>query len=205
MAPEPLPFATEPWLATPGVAGHKLAVSACRARIYAGDLFQANLCVRLRSRLRGDPVDVFTTAVDALAPDRAAFLAGPWGAVASVSPELFLERHGRRVRSAPIKGTRRRPRGSVAAQARERAALERSDKDRAENVMIVDLVRNDLGRVCVPGSIRVDALARSRPHTGVWHLVSEVSGALAPGARDSSVVRAAFPPARSRGPRRSRR
>ncbi len=193
-ATETLPFSTEPWRGTPAHGGHEQAVAACRARIYAGDLFQANVCVRLESRLRGDPVDLFTAAVQRLAPDRAAFLAGPWGAVASLSPELFLERCGRRVRSAPIKGTRRRPGESAAADARERAALQRSAKDRAENVMIVDLVRNDLGRVCVPGSIAVDSLAQPRAHTGVWHLVSEVSGTLPAGLGDAALVRAAFPP-----------
>jgi para-aminobenzoate synthetase/4-amino-4-deoxychorismate lyase len=69
-----------------------------------------------------------------------------------------------------------------------------SEKDNAENVMIVDLVRNDLGRVCVPGSIRVDALGDARPHTGVWHLVSEVSGLLRDGVGDAAAIRAAFPP-----------
>jgi para-aminobenzoate synthetase/4-amino-4-deoxychorismate lyase len=179
------PFATDPWAAAPGGPGHELAVAACRRRIFAGDLFQANICVRLGSRLRGDPLDLFAAGASALRPDRAAFLAGPWGAVASFSPELFLERRARYVRSAPIKGTRRRG---------ERSALEASGKDRAENVMIVDLVRNDLGRVCVPGSIAVDALAESRSHTGVWHLVSEVSGRLRESVRNSELVRAAFPP-----------
>jgi para-aminobenzoate synthetase/4-amino-4-deoxychorismate lyase len=192
-APEPRSFATEPWSAVPGSAGHELAVDACRKRIYAGDLFQASICVRLESRLRGAPVDLFAAAVDELAPDRAAFLSGPSGAVASLSPELFLERHGRRVRSAPIKGTRRRP-ADPASASRERDALLASEKDLAENVMIVDLVRNDLGRVCVPGSIEVDALAHARPHTGVWHLVSEVSGTLPAGVGDGRLVRAAFPP-----------
>jgi para-aminobenzoate synthetase/4-amino-4-deoxychorismate lyase len=179
------PFATAPWRAVPGSAGHELAVAACRTRIHAGDLFQANVCVRLESRFAGAPVDLFAAAVAKLRPDRAAFLAGPWGAVASLSPELFLERAGRRVRSAPIKGTR----GAL-----ERDALLASEKDRAENVMIVDLVRNDLGRVCVPGSIRVEALAQARAHTGVWHLVSEVAGTLRDEVGDGSLVRAAFPP-----------
>jgi para-aminobenzoate synthetase / 4-amino-4-deoxychorismate lyase len=182
---EPRPFSTAPWRATPGPAGHQLAVAACRERIHAGDLFQANVCVRLGSRLTGEPVDLFATAAAELEPDRAAFLAGPWGAVASLSPELFLERRGRRVRSAPIKGT---------GAAGERDALLASDKDRAENVMIVDLVRNDLGRVCTPGSIEVRSLAEARPHTGVWHLVSEVAGTLAEGVGDAALVRAAFPP-----------
>ena len=191
--PDPRPFSTEIWRPTPSPAGHALAVDACRTRIHAGDLFQANICIRLESRLDGDPLDLFVAAVRALRPDRAAFFAGPDGALASLSPELFLERRGRRIRSEPIKGTRPRPsdpRGSAA----ERESLLSSAKDNAENVMIVDLVRNDLGRVCKPGSIRVDALGDARPHTGVWHLVSEVSGVLRDGVRDADAVRAAFPP-----------
>ena len=192
-APAPRPFSTEAWSATPGPAGHALAVEACRRRIHAGDLFQANICIRLESRLDGDPLDLFATAVGALRPDRAAFFAGPDGALASLSPELFLERHGRGIRSAPIKGTRPRP-SDPRESAAERNSLLSSKKDRAENVMIVDLVRNDLGRVSRPGSIVVDVLADARPHTGVWHLVSEVSGALRDGVGDGEIVRAAFPP-----------
>jgi para-aminobenzoate synthetase/4-amino-4-deoxychorismate lyase len=184
-AEAPRPFTTDLWRATPGAAGHGRAVAACRQRIHAGDLFQANICVRLESRLDGDPLDLFAQAAAALKPDRAAFVAGPWGAVASLSPELFLERRGRRVLSAPIKGTR---------ESGGRAELESSAKDHAENVMIVDLVRNDLGRVCTPGTIEVSSLARARPHTGVWHLVSEVTGTLRDGIRDGELVRAAFPP-----------
>lgn len=187
------PFATQPWRATPSSAGHALAVGACRERIHAGDLFQANICTRLDSRLSGAPIDLFALGVSRLRPDRAAFLSDPSGAVASLSPELFLERHGPRVRSAPIKGTRPRPADARLA-ARERIALQDSEKDRAENVMIVDLVRNDLGRVCVPGSIRVDTLAEARAHTGVWHLVSEVSGVVREAVGDGTLVRAAFPP-----------
>jgi para-aminobenzoate synthetase / 4-amino-4-deoxychorismate lyase len=179
------PFATEPWSSTPTPGGHERAVEACVRRIHAGDLFQANICLRLGSRIHGDALDLFAAAAAKLKPARAAYLAGPWGAAASLSPELFLARHGRRVRSAPIKGTR---------PATQRRELETSVKDHAENVMIVDLVRNDLGRVCTPGSITVDALAQARPHTGVWHLVSEVSGTLAGDTRDGELVRAAFPP-----------
>jgi para-aminobenzoate synthetase / 4-amino-4-deoxychorismate lyase len=191
--PAPRPFATEAWQATPTSSGHGLAVAACRDRIHAGDLFQANICMRLESRLTGSPLDLFARAAAELAPERAAFLSGPWGAVASLSPELFLERHGRAVRSAPIKGTRPRP-GDTRSAASERERLLASVKDRAENVMIVDLVRNDLGRVCLPGSISVDTLQQARAHTGVWHLVSEVSGTLRPGVGDGALVRAAFPP-----------
>ncbi len=184
-ASTPQPFSTTPWKSSPSPAGHGRAVAACRERIKAGDLFQANICVRLESRLDGDPLDLFSRAAAALRPDRAAFVGGPWGAVASLSPELFLQRRGRRVLSAPIKGTR---------DADGRNELESSPKDRAENVMIVDLVRNDLGRVCVPGTVEVSSLAQPRPHTGVWHLVSEVAGTLRDGVGDGELIRAAFPP-----------
>jgi len=183
--PAARPFSTRDWRWTPSPAGHAQAVEACRARIRAGDLFQANLCMRLEGRLDGDAFDLFATAAEALPTDRAAFVAGPWGTVASLSPELFLARTGRMVRSAPIKGTR--PAGG-------REELAASEKDRAENVMIVDLVRNDLGRVCRPGSVRVTALAEVRPHAGVWHMVSEVEGELRDGVGDGGLLRASFPP-----------
>ncbi len=189
----PAPFSTGPWAPVPGWSGHAAAVAACRERIHAGDLFQANVCVRLGSALDGDPLDLFCAGVSALRPARAAYVAGPWGAVASLSPELFLARRGREVRSEPIKGTRRRP-ADPAADERARLELAAAEKDRAENVMIVDLVRNDLGRVCEPGSVRVPVLWDVRAHTGVWHLVSEVAGTLRPGIGDAALVRAAFPP-----------
>ncbi len=189
--PEPGPVATGPWRAEPGPAGHGQAVAACRERIAAGDLYQANLSLRLRSRLEGTPADLFTRTAGVLQPDRAAFLAGDWGALASLSPELFLERRGDHVRSAPIKGTRRR---SGPGDDAARAELAASAKDRAENTMIVDLVRNDLGRVCEPGTVQVRALAEPRAHPGVWHLVSEVQGRLAPDRDDADLLRASFPP-----------
>ncbi len=181
----PRPFATSDWRWTPSPAGHARAVDACVERIAAGDLFQANLCTRLDGRLEGDALDLFATAAAALPTDRAAFVAGPWGTVASLSPELFLARRGRDVRSEPIKGTR---------PADRRDELEASAKDRAENVMIVDLVRNDLGRVCVAGGVRVPALAQVRPHAGVWHMVSEVEGRLRDDVGDGDLLRATFPP-----------
>jgi len=190
----PRPVATAPWRATPASDGHAAAVTACRERIAAGDLFQANLALRLRSTLLdGGPADLFAHGVGALTPDRAAFVGAPEGAIASLSPELLVARRGEVVRSAPIKGTRPRAADPATAEG-QRSALASSAKDRAENVMIVDLVRNDLGRVCVPGSVAVETLAEVRPHAGVWHLVSEVTGTLAPGVGDAALVRALFPP-----------
>ena len=173
--------------APPGAAGHLAAVEACRERIAAGEIFQANLCLRLESSWHGDPIDLFARATRALGPRQAALVAGPWGAVCSLSPELFLRREGRQVRTEPIKGTAPSVEGA-------RAVLAESRKDRAENVMIVDLMRNDLGRVCEYGSIAVPALTEPRPASGVWHLVSTVTGTLRPEVRDSDLLRATFPP-----------
>jgi para-aminobenzoate synthetase/4-amino-4-deoxychorismate lyase len=176
-----------------GAEGHRAAVAECRERIAGGELFQANLCMRLESAWDGDPAQLFCRLAGRLAPPLGAYLAGPWGAVASMSPELFLRRRGRTAWTEPIKGTTRRgTNGREDAELRE--ALEGSAKDRAENVMIVDLMRNDLGRVSAYGSVSVDALAEARPGAGVWHLVSRVSGTLRPDATDADLLRATFPP-----------
>src|SRR5262249_56452547 len=123
----------------------------------------------------------------------AACLRMPGGAVASLSPELFLRRTGGAVVPRPIKGTHRRSAHRLRA-VRQRAGLERSAKNRAENVMIVDLMRNDLSRVCAAGSVHVPRLMAAEAHPGLWHLVSEVRGTLGPSAGDGDLIRAAFPP-----------
>jgi para-aminobenzoate synthetase/4-amino-4-deoxychorismate lyase len=112
---------------------------------------------------------------------------GPRRMVMSFSPELFLRVRGRRVTTAPIKGTApRTPAGN--------RALRASAKDAAENVMIVDLMRNDLSRVCRPGTVAVEELLGVQPHPGVWHLVSTVHGELAEGVGTADLLRATFPP-----------
>jgi para-aminobenzoate synthetase / 4-amino-4-deoxychorismate lyase len=183
--------------APPGGLAHMTAVDECRERIAAGEIFQANLCLRLEAEWKGDALDLFARTAGTLEPRHAGVIAGPWGAVCSLSPELFLRRRGREVVTEPIKGTAPR----VLAAGREgtraedaRAALAASVKDRAENVMIVDLMRNDLGRVCEYGSIEVTGLNEPRPAPGVWHLVSTVRGTLRPEAGDSDLLRASFPP-----------
>jgi para-aminobenzoate synthetase / 4-amino-4-deoxychorismate lyase len=176
-----------------GWRGHRAAIEACRQRIAAGEIFQANLSIQLETEWSGDPAQLFTQLAAALVPDYGAFVAGPWGALASASPELFLRREARVVRTAPIKGTMARA-GETAEDELRRHALAASSKDRAENVMIVDLMRSDLGRVCEFGSVQVEALAEPRPGPGVWHLVSEVSGALRADVRDGDLLRATFPP-----------
>jgi para-aminobenzoate synthetase/4-amino-4-deoxychorismate lyase len=182
-----------PFRLIPSAAGHQAAVRQTVDYIRQGDIFQANICLRTEADFDGDPLDAFCQAATALSPPYAAFVSVPGGAAASLSPELFLRRTDATVVSRPIKGTAHRSPEADAAT-RQRGDLERSPKNRAENVMIVDLVRNDLSRVCVPGSVTVPSLLGAEPHPGVWHLVSEVRGTLRESSCDGDLIRAAFPP-----------
>ena len=180
----PTPFA----LTANGGPGYLDAVADCRRRIEIGELYQANLCVRLEARYDGDPLDLFARSLPRAQPRFGALVGG----VVSLSPERFLRRSGRDVWTEPIKGTRPRT-GSDEDRRAARDALLASTKDAAEHVMIVDLMRNDLGRVCAYGT--VEALEpRVEPHAGVWHLVSTVTGSLRDGVRDGALLRATFPP-----------
>ena len=170
---------------TPEPDRHRAQLARVIDHIEAGDIFQANLCTRLEAPWSGDPLDAFCAGVERLAPAYGAFVSSPEGALASFSPELFLRRTGDEVLTSPIKGT--------AALDTEPAELVASAKDRAENIMIVDLMRNDLGRVSVPGSVRVPAITRAERHT-VWHLVSDVVGHLGHDVTDAQLLRATFPP-----------
>jgi para-aminobenzoate synthetase/4-amino-4-deoxychorismate lyase len=192
-AHRPRPYSCGSFRMTPSADEHRAAIRQAISYIRRGDIFQANICLRLEAEFAGDPLDAFCRAVTRLDPPYAAFVRTPGGAVASLSPELFLRRRGTTVLSQPIKGTRSRPAGELPAR-RQRELLERSAKDRAENVMIVDLMRNDLSRVCEPGSVRVPALLRAEAHPGVWHLVSDVRGTLRAGTGDGQLIAAAFPP-----------
>ena len=166
----------------PPVAEHLAAVERAVELIRAGELYQVNVCTRLSATFAGSAAALFAAAAAAMRPRFAAYLDG----VVSLSPELFLRRRGREVTSAPIKGTL--PRSARPGE------LRRSAKDVAENVMIVDLVRNDLGRVCATGSVRAATLLDVQAHPGVWHLVSEVAGTLRPEVGDAELLRATFPP-----------
>ena len=184
---------------------HLAAVEQAIAAIRAGELYQVNVCARFEARLGGSPVELFAAGLAQLDPDYAAFVQTPARTVVSFSPELFLHRQADRVRTAPIKGTRRRlgpaadtsspAAGADDAADRAMAAeLRRSAKERAENVMIVDLMRNDLSRVCQPGTVGAPQLLDVRPAPGVWHLVSEVTGTLTATATDADLLAACFPP-----------
>ena len=184
--PVPGPFR----VAAPGHAGHRWAVAEAVERIGAGDLFQVNLGLRLEAPGSFDPLRLYTRAARELQPAYGAVFPTEGGGVVSLSPELFLRRRGRQVVTGPIKGTVARPPDAGT----ERELLLSSAKDAAEHVMIVDLMRNDLGRVCEYGSVSRLENRRIEPHPGVWHLVSDVEGTLREGVGDGELVRASFPP-----------
>ncbi|WP_030754325.1 chorismate-binding protein [Streptomyces sp. NRRL F-5135] len=177
------------WTSSLDRAAYTAGVRRIREHIAAGEVYQANLCRVLSAPLPGP--DSATADVDALtallARDNPAPYAGTIRLpahgveISTASPELYLRRTGRVVESGPIKGT-------------GRTAADLLDKDHAENVMIVDLVRNDLGRVCATGSVTVPALCAVEPHPGLVHLVSAVRGRLAGRAGWPELLAATFPP-----------
>jgi para-aminobenzoate synthetase/4-amino-4-deoxychorismate lyase len=174
-------------------AMHVDAVAECRKRIVAGEIFQANLCLRLDSVSDGGAAGLSAAALRRISPPYAAMFDTPDGSVASLSPELFLRRRGDQVLTAPIKGTSVR----LGDPDADTAALERlrgSAKDAAEHVMIVDLMRNDIGRVCAYGSVVAPPRPAPEAHPGLWHLVSYVRGRLRPQTTNAALVRAMFPP-----------
>ncbi|MEQ3552074.1 chorismate-binding protein [Pseudonocardia nematodicida] len=170
---------------------HLAAVERCIGEIRRGEIFQANIATELELRLHGGAHEAWARLVESGPPARAALVASPGRTAVSASPELFLHRDGADVRTDPIKGTR--PRTGADDEA-ERRRLAGSVKDAAENVMIVDLMRNDLARVSVPGGVRVGRLLTVQPHPGVWHLVSQVHGTLRAGVTDADLLTATFPP-----------
>jgi para-aminobenzoate synthetase / 4-amino-4-deoxychorismate lyase len=186
---------------------HLRAVERAIIAIRAGQIYQANVCAQVGGLLTGDPLDLFRIGVERLAPARAAFLRHSRAlglaarAVVSMSPETFLDRNGRGVRTSPIKGTR--PRGATVGD-RSARELQRSAKDRAENIMIVDLMRNDLARVSVTGTVTVPELLDVVAAPGVWHLVSTITSTLEDGATDHDLLAAAFPPGSVTGAPKSR-
>jgi para-aminobenzoate synthetase component 1 len=172
--------------------GYLRAVGRVIEYILAGDCFQVNLAQRLLFPARDDPVALYLRLRRRNPAPFAGFFDLGDFQVVSASPERFLRVAGRSVETRPIKGTRPRT-GRPEADALARQALRQSEKDRAENVMIVDLLRNDLSRVCRADSVRVTQLCGLEQYQYVQHLVSAVEGSLAEGQGPVDLLRAAFP------------
>jgi para-aminobenzoate synthetase component 1 len=177
-----------------------VSVEAVCAAIARGEIYQANVARRLEAAFAGDPWPLFRRLRTG---DPALFagyldlgpspITGTPRALLSASPEPFLSVDaGGHVSTDPIKGTRPRGRSREEDRALARQLIA-SAKDRAENVMIVDVLRNDLGRVCVPGTVRVPRLFRLERTAAVQHLVTTVTGRLRPGADSFDLLAAAFP------------
>ncbi len=160
--------------------------------VHAGDCFQVNLAQRLLARCPLPPLELYGRLRQRNPAPFAGYFDLGEAILLSASPERFLRVEGGEVETRPIKGTR--PRGATPEEDRRQAEeLLRSLKDRAENIMIIDLLRNDLGRVCVYGTVRVEAVCRLESYRYVHHLVSEVRGRLRPGLGPVDLLRAAFP------------
>ncbi|MFC9685508.1 chorismate-binding protein [Streptomyces sp. NPDC056948] len=188
--PAPVPGAwhapaADDWTSSLDHAAYTAAVRRIREHIAAGEVYQANLCRVLSAPVApGADVDALTALLARGNPAPYAGtirLPGHGVEIATASPELFLRRDGRVVESGPIKGT-------------GRTEADLLEKDYAENVMIVDLVRNDIGRVCATGSVTVPDLCAVEKHPGLVHLVSTVRGELGEGAGWAELLGAAFPP-----------
>ena len=168
------------------------ALSTIKRYIVAGDIYQVNFSQRFEAELDGEAWHLYRRLRSINPAPFGSFLGHPDVTVLSASPELFLESTGDSVSSRPMKGTR--PRSSDTAEDRRLAAeLSASVKDRAENVMIVDLVRNDLGRVSVPGSVLTTQLFGIEQYETVHQMVSVVNGRLRPGVGPLELLRACFP------------
>jgi para-aminobenzoate synthetase component 1 len=173
-------------------AGYVAAVERAREYVFAGDIFQVNLSQRLTYPFDGDPLGLYETLCEANPAPFAAYLDAGKFQILSASPERFLQVRNGWVETRPIKGTRRRLHREP-ADLYLRDDLLTSAKDRAENVMIVDLMRNDLSRVCLPQSVRVTALCKLETYQYVQHLVSAVEGRLSPGNDPWTLLAASFP------------
>ncbi len=182
---------------------HRRRIEVLRERIAAGDLYQANLAHRFTRAMAGHPVDLYARLRCVNPAPYMAYLdwderacSGitrmPRGALLSASPELFVECDGSTARTRPIKGTAARSTDRDVDR-RNAKALLASAKDRAELAMIVDLERNDLGRIARVGSVRVESFPRLESYAGVHHLTADVTAELAPGRDAVDVLEALFP------------
>ncbi len=188
----PPPAAESPWRPSVDRATYTAAIERIRELIAAGHTYQVNHTIRLRASILGDARGLYRDLGLAQRGGYAAYLDLGRHRVVSASPELFFRIDGDRIRTRPMKGTA--PRGRWLAEDDEIAArLIGSAKDRAENAMIVDLLRNDLGRICRPGSVEVGSLFEAERYETVWQLTSTIEGDLPAGTTLLETFRALFP------------
>ncbi|QSJ18503.1 anthranilate synthase component I [Nostoc sp. UHCC 0702] len=168
------------------------AVQQAKKYIQAGDIFQANLSLRFEAHTSVDSWSIYQALQQINPSPFASYWRTPWGAIISCSPERLIELSGRKVQTRPIAGTRSR--GATPTQDEQLAQeLITNTKERAEHIMLVDLERNDIGRVCEWGTVKVDELLTIERYSHVMHLVSNVIGTLNPNYNAVDLIRAVFP------------
>ena len=170
---------TTPWRSTLDAKSYQSYVQEMREQIASGELYQANACRILSNQTEADLAPLFVEMLQRNPSPYSAFLSIPGLQIASASPELFLQRTGDRIITSPIKGTSQSP--------------DFGEKDRAENIMIADLMRNDLGKICMPGSVMTPRLLATEEHPGLFHLVTDVSGQLRAGISWKEILAALLP------------
>jgi para-aminobenzoate synthetase component 1 len=162
--------------------------------IARGDCYEINYCVPFEGRAEGlDAATVYQRLMQASPNPFSAYYRLDEQYLICASPERYLQRQGGRLLSQPIKGTAPRAAGDALADRQWEEQLKSSAKDRAENVMVVDLVRNDLSRICTEGTVKVDELFGVYAFPQVYQMISTISGELRPGVRFSEILRATFP------------
>ncbi|MFZ1287754.1 MAG: aminodeoxychorismate synthase component I [Candidatus Phosphoribacter sp.] len=189
---EPGAYACSSWLPGTDESTYAASVDSVREAIAAGDTYQVNHTMRLRARFAGDPLGAWVDLRRAQRDGWFAYVDAGRHTVASVSPELFFTWDGSTLVTRPMKGTRGRSRDADVDAARA-ADLRTSAKDRAENLIIVDLLRNDAARVCVPGTVSVPSLFAIEAYPTVWQLTSTVTGVGRPGLSLTGIFEALFP------------
>ena len=180
------------WVPSVDQASYKEAVATIRRHIASGDTYQVNYTLRLRGRFQGDPVAAYGHLISAQSGGFGAYLDIDSQVIMSASPELFFRWETNALVTRPMKGTIRRGRWPE-EDARQANALSRSDKDRAENLMIVDLLRNDLGRVAQFGSVEVAELFALERYDTLWQMTSTIKAIPRPDVALVDVFRALFP------------
>lgn len=182
----------EPWQQSTQKPDYRRQFQRVQDYIAAGDCYQVNLARHFKSRCQGEPLEAYIRLRDIARAPHSGFIDTGDGSLLSLSPERFLSCREGQVETAPIKGTAARWHDPEADR-KSAEALSASDKNRAENLMIVDLLRNDLGQVCDTGTVKVDKLFELQTFETVHHLVSQVSGRLRPDLNAMEMLQHCFP------------
>lgn len=180
------------WKSSINYSQYQHAFERIQQHLHAGDCYQVNFSQRFFAEYEGDPWQAYQALTQSCSSAFCAYLNCGDHHILSVSPERFLKISGNQVETKPIKGTR--PRGKTDLEDNALAlALQNSEKDRAENIMIVDMLRNDLGRLCTTGSISVPHLCALESYHNVHHLVSTIRGELPPNCHPLQLLKSSFP------------